>query len=50
MEDVDLLRVLAPQLLDEGRALIGRLDRLDLVVVDGVDRGLGAHHGDARTG
>ena len=37
-------------LLHEALALARVLDRLDLVVEDGVDRGLRAHHGDLRGG
>ena len=46
VEDVDVGRVLLALGGDEGLALGLVVDRLDLVVEDGVDRRLRAHHGD----
>ena len=50
MQDVDVRRVLLPLVADELLALGLVRDLLDLVVEDGVDRGLGAHHRDRRGG
>ena len=46
MQDVDVLRVLGAQLLGPLCALLLVVDRLQLVVEDGVDRRLRPHHGD----
>src|SRR5215212_8312462 len=48
VQDVDLLAVLGAQLLGAACALVIVVDRLELVVEDGVDGGLWPHHGDLR--